>query len=245
MHQELSALGLMDSEIKTYLTALKKGPSTAIKLSEATKLSRPATYTAIEQLTQRGLMSLIQKNKKRFYAAEDPYQLIAYSQRKEKELKEVTSQLKRKLPELKAGMVHKKPLVRSYEGEEGIKAIVETLSQTKPNFVNEMGDLDAIFNVLDLKDLKKLRKVVLNKQVDLKAIFCGQPRSPEPKTAQRYFLPNSQRGFAADILIKDNVVTVMIFKDELHAIIIESKEVADMLHTLFELAVESKRLEKK
>jgi len=63
----LKSLGLLDSEVKTYLASLENGPETVLDLAKLTKLSRQAVYSAIDALTERGLMSSALRGKKRYY----------------------------------------------------------------------------------------------------------------------------------------------------------------------------------
>lgn len=119
----LHSLGFLDSEIKTYTSALEHGPATVIDLTKHTRLSRQATYVVIDQLTKRGLMSSVVRGKKKYYVAEDPEKLLSYAQRREVEIKERIRDLESVLPELKMKVGGEKPIVKLFEGKEGARAV--------------------------------------------------------------------------------------------------------------------------
>src|SRR5512142_2814354 len=124
----LKSLGLLDSEVKTYLKALENGPGTVLDLAKSTNLSRQAVYVAINSLTERGLMSSALRGKKRFYAAEHPSKLLEYAKRRNEEMKAQTQDLERLLPEIEMQAGGERPVVKLFEGREGLKAIIADLS---------------------------------------------------------------------------------------------------------------------
>lgn len=234
--QILSSLGLLDSEIKTYLASLRNGPSTVLELSKATKLSRQATYTAIEQLTNRGLISSIQRGKRQLFTAEAPDKLLAYAKRKEDDLKEKIKDLKSALPSLKLQAGGEQPVVRMYEGKEGIKAVLEHVTDFKPKFTDEIGDLDAIFAVLDLDDLKPFRQVLSKIKTKNRSIYSGTPQTEGP-IPDRYFLPKKYSDFKTNFLIFPDKVLIFTFGGKIYSTVIENKEIAQTMHILFDLAL--------
>ena len=237
--QILSSLGLLDSEIKTYLAALRNGPSTVLDISKGTQLSRQATYTAIEQLSNRGLMSTIQRAKKQFYVAEEPGKLLAYAKRREDELKERVKDLKAAIPSLKLQVGGEQPVVRMYEGKEGIKSVLEHVTDTRPKYMDEIGDLDAVFSVLDLDDLKPFRNVLDKIKTKKRSIYSGTPQTPGPVPG-RYFLESKYKGFKTNVFILPDKVILFTLAGKIYSTVIENAEIAETMHILFDLALDSK-----
>lgn len=233
----LSSLGLQNSEIKTYLSAFENGPSSAQDLAKLSSLSRQATYVAIETLTKRGLMSSVMRGKKRFYAAESPEKLLTYAKRKERELKEKVKDLEETLPELEMQAGGERPIVRMFEGKQGLRAIIEDKKNTKFDSTMEISDLEALYRVLTPEDLKTMRTELGKRKVKITGLYTGVPGKKVVEDTIRIPLPKKYAGFASDISVYADRVTLTTFEGKMYSVIIESEPLAKALTVLFELAV--------
>lgn len=234
----LHTLGLLDSEIKTYLAALEHGPGTAIDLTKTTKLSRQAVYVAIETLTKRGIMSSVEHGKKTFYAAEHPSKLLAYARRREAEMKEHIQDLERSVPELELQIGGERPVVKVYEGKEGIRAIIEDMRTELGGVHDEIADVTAMNRILSAEDLTPLRQALKKAGAKFQGLYSGQTSLPIV-TAERYQLPPELGGFQSNITLYGDKVAMVTFHGKMHSVVIESKELAKALHVLFTLAYET------
>lgn len=232
----LSSLGLLDSEIKTYLGAFENGPSSAQDLAKISSLSRQATYVAIETLTRRGLMSSVTRGKKRFYAAESPEKLLTYAKQKERELKQKVKDLEETLPELEMQAGGERPVVRMFEGKQGLRAIIEDKKSTPHTYSMEISDLDALYKVLTPEDLTTLRQELKRKKTKVTGLYAGVPGKKIVPDSSRIMLKGKHKEFASDISVYGNKITLTTFVGKMHSIIIESKPLAKALEVLFELA---------
>jgi HTH-type transcriptional regulator, sugar sensing transcriptional regulator len=230
----LRSLGLLDSEIKTYMTALEKGAGTVLDFAKHTRLSRQAIYVAIESLTERGLMSSALHGKKRFYAAEHPDKLLAYAERREQEMKERIHDLKRALPEIELQMGGEKPVVKVFEGKEGLKAVLAEIQKTEAPEFFEITDVEAMLKVLDITDLLPLRNEAKKKQHTLKALHAGS--SSQPVEGRHVHLPPELGGFKANIGIYGDKIAMITFEGKMHSVLIESPALRKTLKILFNLA---------
>ncbi len=231
----LKSLGLLDSEVKTYLLALENGPGTVLDLAKSTKLSRQAVYVAINALTERGLMSSALRGKKRFYAAERPSKLLAYAKRHESEMKERVQDLQQILPELELQIGGERPTVRVFEGKEGIRAIIADMGESRPKQTNEIADLQAMNTILTPEDLKPMRLELKRFGTKVRGIYAG-PATGKTVEADRYFLPKELSGFKSDITVYDDKIALVTFEGKMYSVLIESANLAKALRTLFELA---------
>lgn len=234
----LRSLGLLDSEVRTYLRALEHGPATVLELAKATGLSRQATYVAIQSLTGRGLMSSALHNKKRLFAAEHPDKLLAYAERREVELREHVGDLKRLVPELELRAGGEKPVVKVFEGKEGINAIIEDMRLDHAKVTFEITDLDAMRSVLTSEDLAPLKRESKKMKRFVRGLYTGEV-SPKMVDSERFVLPDKYQNFKAHVGIYGNKLALVTFEGKMHSIIIESGALAKALHTLFELAFTS------
>lgn len=232
----LQSLGLQDSEIKTYLKGLRAGPSTAAELSKLTKYSRQAVYTAIESLSERGLMANVMRGKKRLYVAEPPSKLLAYAKRRDQEMHERVKDLERVVPELELQTGGERPVVRMFEGKEGIRALIEDMKVSRPKELVELSDMKAMYATLDLDDLAPLRKELKRANAKVMGIYAGTPIGDQTVQADRIHLADSDTGFNSNISVYGNTLSMATFEGKMHSIIIESRPLSDAFRLLFRLA---------
>jgi sugar-specific transcriptional regulator TrmB len=242
----LKSLGLLESEISTYMAALERGPSTVIDLAKESKLSRQATYTAISMLSERGLMSSVLRGKKRFYMAEPPEKLLAYAKRKDTELHDKVKDLQNMLPELELQIGGEKPVVKVFEGKEGLKAISQEIRVSGAKNLSEITDLDAMFKVLCEDDLKEIRNSLqaAGQRRKAKALYAGNPVGSK-EDENHLFLPKEDTGFDANIGIYGNKLTLMTFKGKMYSILVDSEPLTKAMKVLFKYAHEGLKATKK
>lgn len=233
----LHALGFVESEIKTYLSSIELGAATVIELTKKTRLSRQATYVAIEALTERGLMASIVKGKKRYYVAEDPEKLASYAKRREQEMKEKLEDLNKILPELKLRAHGEKPIVKMFEGKEGIQAILTDIEQTKPKFAKEIIDLEARNAVISSEDVEPVFKMTQKVGTKVEGLYYGTPLREDATNTMRNFISKQKGGFKAGITLYGNKVAIFTFTGKMNSIMIESPEIAKTMGILFDQAL--------
>jgi sugar-specific transcriptional regulator TrmB len=91
----LEDLGLTSSEARIYLVLLEQGASLAGTISRNTGIHRRSVYDSIERLIQKGLVSYIKSNNRKYFEAVNPERLLEILHKKEEDINSV-------LPELKA-----------------------------------------------------------------------------------------------------------------------------------------------
>jgi sugar-specific transcriptional regulator TrmB len=233
----LKSLGFLDSEIKTYMAALQNGPGTVLDITKKTKLSRQATYTAIESLIVRGIMSTALVGKKRFYASERPDKLLAYARRHEEEVAEMVKDLSAAVPELELVAGGEKLMVRSFEGREGLKAFIDDVRITKPKDVYEIADLKAVSSIFNKDDLKPVQDELIKLGTKRHFIYSGDPFI-EKSAPNRYFLPPEVNGFKTDLIIYGDKIAFVTFEGKINTVIVESAALARTIKIVFNMALE-------
>ena len=118
LFHELQNAGLSDNEAKVYLAALELGETTVERLSQKSGVKRTTVYLAVESLNKKGLVSHYKKKRKSFYFAENPQKIKNL-------LEEKMTAMTRIMPQLLSitNLIDKKPIVRFYQGDEGIKEV--------------------------------------------------------------------------------------------------------------------------
>lgn len=235
----LQSLGLLDSEIKTYMAALESGPGTVVEHTKKTGLSRQATYVAIESLGERGLMSSVLSGKKRLYAAEPPSKLLAYAHRHDDEMRERITELERIVPEMELQLGGERPVVKMFEGKEGLRAIIEDYRESMPDEIYEFTDRDAMYSVLTQKELEPLRNALDKINAKFHSIYITSESSPK-QIENNVYLPKKY-GTKTDITIYGNKVALVTFEGKMHSVLIESPALAATLRFLFSLAMKEAR----
>jgi HTH-type transcriptional regulator, sugar sensing transcriptional regulator len=244
----LEKLGLSEKEAKVYLAALELGASPVHKIAKEAGVNRATTYFILESLSKLGLISSYEKDKKAFFSAESPKYLEKYLEIKEQELKSSRTELKNLMPELEAihNAVDKKPVVRFFEGKEGIEAIEDELYELteKGSTIYTMANLDDVYSAFPdySKDRSKIR---INKGIHLKQIYNskqGAIRKKYDKKSLRSsrFVPREK--YPIDIsfnIIPGKAVRIVTYKEGLNGISIRNPLIANSLKTLFEMAWET------
>jgi sugar-specific transcriptional regulator TrmB len=235
----LKSLGLAESEIKVYLTALDRGAGTAMDLAKQSRVSRQGVYLAIEELETRGLMTSVVHGKKKLYSAEHPANLLDFAKRKQHEMAEQIGDLERAIPDLVLQMGGSKPIVKVYQGKEGIRAIIEVMKESGRNEFLEMTDLVAMNKVLTPEDLKPLRDTLFKLETSSKGLYFGELKTKPQPNVERYVLSEAYGNFKAHVTVYSDKVIFVTFGEKPVSVIIDSREVAQSMKVLFGLALEA------
>lgn len=140
---ELRKIGLADKEARVYLAGLALGPSTAQQIAAKATVNRPTTYIMIETLIKRGLMTSFQREKKRFFLAAPPNQLLYVLNDQKKELDERERSVRDILVRLESMSKASVPAFSVYEGLEGVRRLQENVYASDPaSEICEMSSLD-------------------------------------------------------------------------------------------------------
>jgi len=125
---KLQTLGLTDGEAKTYLALLHLGPSTVGPITKKTGIAYSNIYSVLERLKNKGLASVIIKQKTQYFQAASPNELKEYIVKKEIELKQQKKHLDQILPNIKAFQhTHPEQEAEVFTGRKGLRAAFEKL----------------------------------------------------------------------------------------------------------------------
>jgi sugar-specific transcriptional regulator TrmB len=132
MTEVLLGLGLTKQQAATYLALLKMESVSIRKVAALTGINRGTTYEAMKGLVAIGLARSKYIGKREYYAAESPEKIYDLIREKRKEAWNMLQVSKREIPALLAEQVQPQgvPLVRYYEDEEGVAAILRDVLQT-------------------------------------------------------------------------------------------------------------------
>ncbi len=113
--KNLEELGLTANEAKIYLASLELGLNTIQNIAEKANIHRVSAYDVVTSLLEKGFMNQIIKDKKRYFSAIDPEEVLNIIKDKEKRFENL-------IPELKAmqGKETQKPKVMYFEGKTAV-----------------------------------------------------------------------------------------------------------------------------
>lgn len=123
--QMFRKINLTANHAAVYLATLELGPSTVQEIAKKANVARSTCYLLIEDLIQKGLMYKTGKGKKSLFGAESPEKIEQLLTELWRETQNDLKELENLLPQMKFLYSKKigKPVIRFYEGTEGIKTI--------------------------------------------------------------------------------------------------------------------------
>ncbi len=183
----LEALGLTQKEFDVYVKLLRLGSAPLRKIAEEIGLNRGTTYDALKRLLDVGLVSFVDAKTHRYFTGEDPHKLRGLATRREVAAQEARVALDELLPELEAvlGSSEHRPAVRYYEGESGVRDILEDVLAVTLRHGSGQAELGAesktyrIYSSATLRDLvasawPAFTKTRIRRGIRVRAISLGE-----------------------------------------------------------------------
>jgi sugar-specific transcriptional regulator TrmB len=128
----LDSVGLNPRQLETYTALLKLGAASIRQIAAASGINRGSTYEDLKQLMAVGLVSFHHNGTRQKFFAEPPekmYDLLAQKHRDLELAEEKAAQLIRQLTPLQDSTTEA-PIIRFYEGDEGVAAILRDVLMT-------------------------------------------------------------------------------------------------------------------
>ncbi len=174
----LEAIDLKPKDFRVYLTLIKLGTAPLRKIAEQAGLNRGTTYDTLKRLLNLGLVSFVDAKTHRFFTAEDPKKLTGVATRREVAVAEAREELANAIPELQElmGWSTHRPSVRYYEGEVGVRDILEDVLETCAHASDKMYRVysSAAIRDLILHAWPAYTKTRIRKKIRVKAIAVGE-----------------------------------------------------------------------
>lgn len=241
----LKQLNFSDKESSVYLALLELGSGKAQEIAEKSGLNRTTVYDICDGLMQKGLISKYKKGASTYFNALDPKHLLTYLDReKEEKAKEIEKQ-KTKVNDLLPQLISlqniygkTKPRVQFFEGEKGMReayedtlkskeiilayANVETMHKGLPNFFPEYYKRRTANKIF-------IRAIIPRNKLSIERSKVNQEEMRDTR-----FLPETDMTFSPEVNIYNDKILIASWKEKI-AIIIESKELADLQKLTFNL----------
>ncbi len=239
----LENLGLDERESEIYLTLLELGPQLPQYIARNTGIKRTTLYEIFPEMVKRGLIVEVSQGKRRFFQAVSPDKLFREYEKRYKEIKQNIADLISIYR-----MQGLRPKIEVYEGFDGMKKFYNRTLETKE--ICKCFVQPAKYNTRVLDWLVKeyvparVKKGVLVKAImpddDLSEYYMGF-RKEHMRIGRK--VPLKKFHFKIEGMIQGNKVFFASYEKggPLVGIIIESKQIADTLSALYDLAWEGAR----
>lgn len=243
LSQELIKLGLSDKEAKVYLATLELGYETVLNIAKKAQINRPTAYFILESLQKKGIVTTFEKEKKTYFAAESPDKLVTLLHKQKQDIDQKQKEFENILPEFRAlyNISPEKPTVRFFEGKQGLIAMREDFLKTSDKKIEAMyclDDLNKVFTPEENKEFSNRRSAKKIKTFAICTAINQEIKRPQI-LSERRMVPFEKFPITSDLTIYNNKVAIASLKGKLSGVIIENKEIANTMRSLFYLAWES------
>lgn len=149
--QLLEEIGLTKGEIAVYFSLLELGSSTVGPIINKAKVSSSKVYDILERLIDKGLVSYVIKENKKYFEAAEPKRILDYIKEKKERLNKQEQEIEKILPELelKQKLAELKSEAHVFKGNKGFKTafrdILNTLKKGEKLSIMGIFDFDPEF----------------------------------------------------------------------------------------------------
>lgn len=229
----LMQAGLTENEAKVYLVLIELGRSNVGKIFEKGRIHRTNVYGTVRGLEKKGLVKSLEINKKKFYEASDPQNLMNILKKKKEKLKSIIPELK-----LSKQLAPKKSEVHVYQGFEAFKSMLNHFLDVGKNRYIIGAPIVAFQMLVDFLKTYHERRIELkiqNKQIyNFDAIERAKFLNSLPYSEARCF-PEEYNAPVSTTVCGDEVV-ISYWGEEVPIFIhIIKKEIADSYRSYFKL----------
>lgn len=232
--QVLKQIGLNEKQASVYLALLELGTATVHPISTKAGIKRPTTYLILDELQQKGMVSVVPRAKKALYAAESPEKLIT-------DLNKKQELVKRFMPNMLALYNAKKdkPEVLLFEGKEAVAEVYERILKAKQvDFFCTIADIATTFPDYPVKIMRtamqgnmKFRELLSQNRGDIEYA----KKMEHGENYQHRFLPTGMKLLTDNVLF-DGRVVFFSYQPYIFAVQISSRGIYESLRALFDTA---------
>jgi len=238
MTVDLTKLGLGKNEEKVYLALLKLKTASIKDIVTSSGTYRRTVYDALDGLIDKGLVSYLQMNKKRYFKAKSPDKLASMLKDKEDYLKSIMPSLMTMQPENP-----KMPQVEVFVGKKAMRNVLEEQIKSKEIFGIGVGGFG--FNtfkyampLLVKRGGQSVGKAKLLAHEEARELYQGIMKELHSDLFEVRYLPKS--AFApVSIMIWQEKISMSVYQDPPFVIVIENKELYHTYKSYFNILWES------
>jgi sugar-specific transcriptional regulator TrmB len=240
--QKLQAIGLSSKEASVYVNLLELNEGICSSIARKASLERSTTYSILEQLSKKGLVSVRKKENSIYYRAVDP-KLFLETKLEEHKIKEQSiKDLESSLPTLMN--LHSDytvtPQMEVFRGKDGLIQIMEDTLTTSTELLCWCNVDLAVNGILKEYYPTYVRKKV-EKKIWLKGIFLDNKlgnlwkEREDEDLREVHLIPKEEYPFENEINIYDDKIAIISHEDKT-GIIIQNRTMANTQRAIFNFA---------
>ncbi|MBW3022967.1 hypothetical protein KY308_02600 [Candidatus Woesearchaeota archaeon] len=227
----LQEIGLTPIEIEVYLAIIDLGSCLAGEITRNTAIHRRTVYDAIERLIEKGLISYIKTNNRKYFEAYAPKKLLEIVKEKEEAVKNIIPDLEKRF-----NFSREKKETLFFRGKQALKTIFDDqISEGKEVLV--LASTVEIRKILDyyFPKFNLLRK---EKKIKLKMLFSENLREKNLvkriPLAEIRFLPKEYDTNVSTNIYSDKI-SIVVWSEPPSATLIKEKAIAESYRNYFEI----------
>lgn len=225
LKENLTKAGLTGNESKSYLELLRNLELTANELSKKISMDRTLTYAILNNLIEKGLVSYIIKQNKKFFKAEKPVNLLNKLKEKEIFVKNLILELNK---------IQKETIIpyeiKVFEGKEGLRNLMNLIIQQKE--FSSFGGTGKAFDLL--YEMGGILKEMNKNEFSGKIIFSKKYKEHKISKSQLILTRYLNLESEATTTIFGDYVSIHLAKEKPLVILIKNKEIAESYKNHFE-----------
>ena len=214
----LQKIGLSDKESIIYLTSLRFGSQPVSVIAKHSEINRTTVYDLFESLIKKGLATKICKGTTTYFQVSDPKNLINYLEREQNEyIRKTEKQINevKNMREAYEDTLTSTESIRAY-------ANVEEMHKGLPNFFPDYYKRRSDANIF-------IRSISPDNKLSLERHKYDKTENREMK-----FIPAQKYNFSPELNVYDDKIMIASWQEKM-AIIIKSKEIADLHKMIYDL----------
>lgn len=232
-------LRLSEQDMQVYIALLELEAVSIRKIADKTGINRGTVYEILKRLVEEGLVSTRTTGKREYFVAESPERLFDMIRDKRKSLLEAQKIAEAVVPALlaKSARPEGRPVVRYYEDDEGVVAILRDVLQTcrKMDEPKYYAYSSRPLRQYIYRKFPKFTERRITEGIAVNVIAVGEGGDPAP-VSERKWLPEVRSGISSYTLIYGNKVAHISISSDFtpYGVVIEDAGTASMQKLLFE-----------
>ncbi len=229
----LKNLGMTPNEVEVYLTLLESGELSVNEIGSKSGLHRQVCYDALDRLLEKGFVSFVVKNNKKYFKPLPPEKIFDYLDEKKREISSILPKLnvlyKAEKEATEVEVVKGKNVLRTIYND-----ILRVLKEKKENLY-AMGIEETKFLEFDevaiRQHINRLRKNKLKEKLLSKesaTYFFEGAQSDYRLIPDHLFNPNPTHVYG-------DKIAIIVWGKPTYGIIIKNKQIADANRKYFEI----------
>jgi len=231
--ETLKKLGMTKNEVEIYLTLLNSGELSVNEIGSRSGLHRQVCYDALDRLLEKGFVSYVNKNNKKYFKPLYPEKILDYLEEKKNQVRSI-------LPKLKVmyDLEKEDTYVEVVKGKNVLRSVLNDVFRT----LKEQNEILYIMGVEETKFLEFDRIAIKQHILRMKKNHFKEKLLTKESAHEFFEGPQSEYRMIPDNLFNPNPthiygdrMAIIIWGHPVYGIIIKNKQVADANRKYFQM----------